>query len=118
MATNFGSLGTGELVFENLTIPLDPTGFFDHDWYTITAGRNGTLTATMSAIAFNGTGGLNERVFVLHSSGTLIEIGSATTPGAAEETVTVGVIAGQSYYVWVYGLNFSTGTYNLTLSIA
>jgi hypothetical protein len=118
-ATQLGTLGSSPDQLTNLTINLKPTGFFDQDWYEITAGLSGTLTASMTNIQFNGNGGLQLRVFGRNPNNTLTELSpnTGTVLNANTETVTTAVTAGQQYFAWVEGFNFCTGTYDLTLGI-
>ena len=117
VATNFGTLGSTPLAFTNLTINLKPSGFFDQDWYTFTAGLSGTLNVNLTNIRFVGNGGIDLRVFILNSNDTLTDIGDSTTLNATSQAVSVGAAQGQQYFVWVYGFNFSTAFYDLSMNI-
>ena len=116
-ATDFGALTSTTISFNNLTIYLEPNGLYSQAWFKVSASLTGTLNVDMTNIAAVGNGGLQLRVFVLNSDGSLTDIGDSLTVNALTQTVSVGATQGQEYYVWVEGLNYSTGFYDLAMNI-
>ena len=72
----------------------------------------------LNNIAFYGNGGIQLRVLVENSNDTLTDIGDSTTINATTQHVSVAASAGDTYFVWVYGYNFSTGYYSLDMNMA
>ena len=111
-----GGLG-GLLSFPGLTIDRHANGLFDQDWYRWQMGSGSAFHAVLTGIQAGG-GDIHIRVFRRNGNNTLSEIGSSIqTGGFPSQGVTVAVSPGQEVYVWVFGFNYATGTYNLSVNL-
>jgi hypothetical protein len=97
-------------------------GKFDDDWYAVTAGKNGTLSACIGNINVicsgpkgkSKFGDLHFRVYRV-VDGNLIQLGASQSSGS--KTIDVPVAQGERILVWVYGLYFTQATYDLNVSL-
>jgi hypothetical protein len=122
-ATNFGALH-GAQSFSGLSINFHiVSGFkiYDQDFYRWTMGASGTFAATLSNIAVTG-GILQERILALEPNGSLQPLATSSFSSATTQTISAPVSAGQTIFLWVYGIGFaagssSLGTYDFSVSL-
>jgi len=122
-ATNFGEL-IGTQTQTSLTLNghlVSGHPVYDQDWYRWTMGAPGTFTATLSNIQASG-GVFQERIFALMPDNSLQLLGTSPLTAATTQTVSATVSAGQSIFLWVYGVSFTPGSepvgyYNFSVSL-
>lgn len=114
-ASFLGTLETGDAQdFSDLSINIQD-GLIDRDWYRWTIGSSGTFNVNLSSI--NSAGDLHVRVY-RRVGNVLVEIASSTQTGSVDsQAAAAGVSAGDEIYVWVFGFNFATGSYDLQVSL-
>jgi hypothetical protein len=124
VATNFGAL-LGAEAFPGLSINYHiVNGFrvYDQDFYRWTMAASGTFAATLSNIAVTG-GILQEKILVLTPNNSLQLLASGPFSSATTQTISAHVSAGQTIFVWVYGIGFvagssTLGTYDFSVSLS
>jgi extracellular elastinolytic metalloproteinase len=118
-AFNLGSL-TGQNNITNLAIQQVPPGTpADQAWFKFTTTHPGALTVTQEVAP--GAGDLEERLYLLHngSPNYLTQVGTGQGTGhhpGQNQTITIAVGAGQTYYVNLFGYNGAVGNYNLDIT--
>jgi hypothetical protein len=114
-ATMLGNLVIPE-TFANLTINQHANGFFDNDWFRLTAGQKGTFTASIDYASPTG-GDLNMRVFTISPQLTLVQLGASRLRGVTHQQVSISVTSGEPLFVWIYGFNHAQALYTLSVNI-
>jgi hypothetical protein len=122
-ATNFGPL-VGTEAFAGLTINghlINGTPVYDQDWYRWTMATSGTFTATLSNIQADG-GVFQERIFVLMPNNSLQQLAASPLSAATAQSIAANVSAGQTIFLWVYGVPFqagsdAVGSYNFSVTL-
>lgn len=113
-ARNLGTAGSTR-IFTNLTINKHANGLQDYDWYKFAQGSGTTFVVNVD-YKKGATGDLNIRVFTVKADGTLVQVGSSRNVGVTSQRVGVkGLLPGTPILVWVYGFDFATGTYDMTV---
>jgi hypothetical protein len=113
-ATNFGVL-VGAQSQAGLTIDYHlVSGFpvYDQDFYRWTMGASGTFTATLSNIGATG-GILQEKILALQPDNSLHTLAVSPFSAATTQTISARVSAGQTIFLWVYGIGFVAGSSTL-----
>lgn len=83
-------------------------------WFQFIASSNGTATVNVTNVV-----GFDPVIQVYSGTcGSLTNIGcaDATTSGGSEVAALTGLVAGQTYYVRVYGYTSSTGTFDISVT--
>ena len=85
--------------------------------YRFVVPTGGVFNVALNNILSNGD--LHVRVFFLNSNSTLSEVANSTAVGGfTSQGTSVGVAAGQTLFVWVFGFNFAEGFYDLTMNVS
>ncbi|MCI0456209.1 MAG: SBBP repeat-containing protein [Gemmataceae bacterium] len=112
--TNLGAV-VGTQPFTGMSIARTAANRFDQDWYSFTMPTGGVFNVTLPIIVAGGD--IHVRVFRLNPNSTLTELGNSTLINSSTQSVSVGVAAGQTLFVWIFGFNSAEGFYNMTVSL-